>query len=291
MISALTLSLLAGGSALTSCNVLMPSKTQTASASASSSSSSSSSSATQSTVTRELIGDWIVIDLNGNQVTSAENDVPHLGFATNQENSSLIDFYAYNGCNFLNGVVALNGGKITKQGDFASTMRLCPDAKYEMGMTTALEQMKSLKIQRINNESFLYLLDGSGRTVMTLRKHNLNFLEGAWRVTSIDGNKLPQDVEIEFVVDLQANTLHGNAGCNVVNGTVDINMDVENGIGFSNLRTTRMTCPNIAYESSFLQAMERVATATGDGNKARFRNSAGETIMELTRLSKTDLEK
>lgn len=242
------------------------------------------------TVSKALAGDWTIIDVKGHQVSSAPGtEAPHMGFAPSQDNPGWIDFYAYNGCNFINGVVALKGSKISKQGDFAATMRLCPDAEYEMAISTALEQMKTLKIERINNESFLYLIDGGGQTVLTLRKHNLNFLEGAWAVRSIDGDKLPEGVDIRFVVDLQTNTLHGNAGCNVVNGLVKVNMAIENGIGFTDLVTTRMTCPDIAYETRFLQTMARVAKATGNETKAQLLDTDGKVIITLDRLSKADL--
>ena len=159
-----------------------------------------------------------------------------------------------------------------------------------MAISTALEQMKTLRIDKINNESFLYLIDGSGQTLMTLRKHNLNFLEGAWKVKSIDGQRVPSEVGIQIVVDLQTNTVHGNAGCNVLNGLVKVNMDVENGISFADVATTRMTCPNIAYESQFLQALGKVATATGNDSRAQLRDASGKTVVELERLSKADLQ-
>lgn len=241
------------------------------------------------TVAQELTGDWAIIDVKGHQVVSDAAEYPHMGFAANQDNPGWIDFYAYNGCNFINGVVALKGSKISRQGDFAATMKLCEDAAYEMAISTALEQMKSLRIDKINNESFLYLLDGSGHTLMTLRKHNLNFLEGAWRITSVDGTRLPEGVTIQMVVDLQTNTIHGNAGCNVLNGLVKVNMDVENGIGFADLVTTRMTCPDIAYESQFLQALGKVATAVGNDTRAQLRDAQGNVVVEMERLSKADL--
>lgn len=285
--TAIALCLVAGAAGLTGCKSIFGGKTP---ATAENARPVTSHSSATSAVARELIGDWAIIDVKGHQVVASENNYPHMGFATNQENPGWIDFYAYNGCNFINGVVALQGSKIAKQGDFAATMKLCDDAAYEMAISTALEQMRTLRIDKINNESFLYLIDGGGQTLMTLRKHNLNFLEGAWQVTELNGEKLPSSVEIQTVIDLQTNTIHGNAGCNVLNGLITINMDIENGIGFKDLRTTRMTCPNIAYESRFLLALEQVASATGSGDKARLFDAQGNTLVVLKRLSKTDLE-
>ncbi len=286
--SALALTIVICGMAATGCQTpLFMSKNSSQKATAPAT--TAESKADTKFVASELSGDWAIIDVNGEAVTAPEGDYPHMSFSPNRDNPGWIDFYAYNGCNFINGVVALQGSKIAKQGDFAATMKLCPDAKFETGISTALELMKTLKIQKINNESFLYLVDGNGRAVMTLRKHNLNFLEGAWKVTAINGDKLPESVDIKIVVDLQTNTVHGDAGCNVLNGTVEVDMSVENGIGFTNLRTTRMTCPNIAYETSFILALENVRTATGNASSAQLRDSQGKVIVSMTPLSRNDL--
>ena len=285
--TALAMLLIAGAGMSTGCNSM---KQSSKPATAENARPVTGASSSTKSVAQELVGDWAIIDVKGHQVVSNEAEYPHMGFATNQDNPGWVDFYAYNGCNFINGVVALKGSKIAKQGDFAATMKLCHDAKYEMAISTALEQMKTLRIDKINNESFLYLIDGSCQTLMTLRKHNLNFLEGAWKVKSIDGQRVPSEVGIQIVVDLQTNTVHGNAGCNVLNGLVKVNMDVENGISFADVATTRMTCPNIAYESQFLQALGKVATATGNDSRAQLRDASGKTVVELERLSKADLQ-
>lgn len=284
--TALAIALLAGGLATTSCKSLFDTSKNT---SAKTTAQVSEKSDVTPAVTRELTGDWAIIEVDGRQVTGTDTDYPHMGFASNQENPGWIDFYAYNGCNFINGVVAVKGAKIAKQGDFAATMKMCPDAAFEMAISSALEQMQTLRIQKLNNESFLYLINGAGKTVMTLRKHNLNFLEGAWKVTAVDGEKLPADVDIKAVIDLQSNTIFANAGCNNLNGTVEVNMAVENGIGFTNLRTTRMTCPNIAYETRFILALEKVAKATGTASEAELRDAQGNVIIKMITQSKDDL--
>lgn len=247
-------------------------------------------SASETALTDALTGDWAILDIDGNQVKAPEEDYPYIGFEPSTTSPGTLDFYAYNGCNFINGKLSVKNGVITHNSDFISTMKMCPDAQYEMAITGVLEKMKSLKLQRINNESFLYINDAGGNTIMTLRRHNLNFLEGAWRVTELGDAKVPAKAELQMVIDLSSKTIHGNAGCNVLNGAINIDMDRENGINFTHLSTTRMTCPDIALEQTFLQALGAVHSAVQVGkDNAHLRDIAGNTIVVLKRMSKEDL--
>lgn len=243
-------------------------------------------------VIKALTGDWAILDINGQQVMTPNSDnYPYLGFTPNQNTPSIIEYYAYNGCNFLSGWLKFNGGRVSQVGEPAMTMKMCEDAPFEMAITTALQEMSSFKIQRINNESFLYINKNDGTTIMTLRKHNLNFLEGAWAVTKLNGKNIPATVGMQFVIDLQSKSLHGNAGCNVVNGSIGIDMERENGILFKDMHTTRMTCPDIDLETELLQTLSEVRSATPGSNDktASLRNAGNETIISLKRITKEEL--
>lgn len=268
------------------------SKPITAATSAPSSATQTPAVANNAKIVEALTGDWAITDIDSKPVAGVTKDnYPYLRFAPNEENPSLVDFFAFNGCNFINGTIGLKGAKVQPQGEFLSTLKMCDDAPYEMAISNALQVMHNLKIQTINNESFLYIKNGSGQTVMTLRKHNLNFLEGAWRVGKVRGENIPASTGMQFVIDLSNNTIHGNAGCNVLNGKLSVNMQIENGVNFSDMATTRMTCPDIALEQQFLAAMADVATAVPSGsNKALLKDAKGQTIIELHRLSKADLK-
>lgn len=247
----------------------------------------------RSEVIQNITGDWGIMEIEGQTITDVTPETyPYLTLSPNELNpDSTVDFCAFNGCNIINGTFSLNGNAVQKAGEYASTMRMCPDAKYEMAMATALEQMKRIKLERLNNEWFMYLQNGDGQNLMILRKHNLNFLAGAWRITRINDTKVPKSAGIQMVVDLANYKIHGNAGCNVLNGTLSVNMEVENGVRFSNLGTTRMTCPDIDLEQQFLQALSETAIATpSDNNKsAVLSNAQGTTLIEMTRMSRADL--
>lgn len=247
----------------------------------------------RSEVIQNITGDWGVMEIEGMTVSDTTPETyPYLALSPNElAPDRAVDFCAFNGCNIINGTFNLNGNQVQKAGEYASTMRLCPDAKYELAMATALEQMSRLKLERLNNEWFMYLQNNEGQNLMVLRKHNLNFLTGAWRITKVNGRNVPKNAGIQMVVDLANNKIHGNAGCNVLNGSISVNMEVENGVKFGNLATTRMTCPDIELEQQFLQALTETETAVPvDNNKTTLlRNARGETIVEMTRMSRADL--
>jgi len=278
-------------SGLSSCSIFKGADKSGGKATASAEASSAKQmSASETAMSDALTGDWTIIDINGTRVQAPEDDCPYIGFQPSASVPGKLDFYAYNGCNFINGKVSVRNGIISHSGDFISTMKMCPDAKYESAISNVLGIMKSLKIQRISNESFLYINDASGNTVMTLRRHNLNFLEGAWKVTKLGDNKVPSKVGMQIVIDMATRTIHGNAGCNILNGTLSIDMERENGIKFSKLATTRMTCPDIALEQEFLKALGEVHSAVQvGGNNAHLRDLSGNTIIVLRRMSKDEL--
>ena len=281
----ITVTILASSLALGGCNLLTKSNKSTVTATTQPTTNITTMTPQKAAIT--LAGQWSVIDVGGTAVTvSGDEERPYVGFDTADVAPGTVNFYANNGCNFINGTFGINGNKLTKKGDYISTMKYCADAKYEIPITTALDATTAFSIEKLNNEYFLYLKDNAGATLMTLRKHNLNFLNGAWKVTQIQGVDLKSTAETQIVIDLSELKIHGNAGCNVLNGSVELNMDRENGIGFTNMYTTRMTCPDIAIEQSFLLALEQVESCVPgpDNDTAYMRDAAGKTIIVMKRM-------
>ncbi len=248
---------------------------------------------TRSQVIQSISGDWAVTEVGGTPVTDTTPETfPYITLSANELTPDrAVDFCAYNGCNIINGTFTLTGNEVKKAGDYASTMRLCPDAKYEMAMAAALEDMHRIKLERFNNEWFMYLQNSDGQNLMIMRKHNLNFLAGAWRITRINGREVPKDAGIQMVIDLNNYKIHGNAGCNILNGTIAVNMEVENGVRFGNLGTTRMMCPNIELEQEFLQALGQTAVAVpaDKDKKALLEDAQGNVLVEMTRMTREEL--
>ena len=164
--------------------------------------------------------------------------------------------YGSNGCNIINGDFTLSGNSKLKIGNVISTMMACPDAPYEQAINLALEATQSFDITKKGHEYYLELRDSRGNNLMTLRKHNMDFLNGTWEVSEING-------DMQMVIDIQEQKLHGNTGCNIVNGSLMIDPDKSNSIQFQNLGTTRMACPEdiMKGETALLVALESVEYA------------------------------
>ena len=132
--------------------------------------------------------------------------------------------------------------------------------------------------------------------MMTLRRHNINYIEGAWQVTKVKGQNT-KEMPIRMVIDLADSKVHGNAGCNVMNGELSLNMAVEGGISFSNIVTTRMACPDLESEYQYLNALAEVKSVKpvhsvkGKVETADLLNAAGEPVIEIKRISRELLEK
>lgn len=232
-----------------------------------------------------LYGEWSVANVNGQAVVG--DDRPYVTFDTVATNSFLKKFYAYNGCNVINGMVAVNtDGSMKKAGDYMATMKYCPEATYEIGVTMVLENIARFKIEKIGNDYLLYLTATNPQQNMILRKSDISFVNGAWAVTRIGDKVIDESKGIEVVIDIPEKKIHGNAGCNVVNGEIVINPDVQHAIQFVNLATTRMTCPDIALEQEFLKALGEVTTVNQDHsvNNIVMKNASGTTLLELKRI-------
>ena len=237
-------------------------------------------------IVKNFEGEWSIVEVEGENIVVNGENHPKLTFEPNEGQTGVISVIGFNGCNYLNGMWNIKGSKITPAGEFISSLKACHDAPYEFAVNRALNDVNTYQFTDPSNVS---LITNTGRTVMKLRKHNLAFLNGAWRVTAIDGNEI--SAKIKIVLDVDQKQVHGNAGCNLLNGEITINLDKGNGIEFKNLATSRMTCPDIATEQKFLLALENVDTAAKGPNAdtAYLKNSAGQVIISLKRLAPDEI--
>lgn len=224
-----------------------------------------------------LAGEWNIDNVNGQKVTGEER--PMLNFDLSQGR-----LYGNNGCNVINANLVTGPGNKLQFSDMLTTRMYCADAPFEYIINTTLDQVRSYKISRYGHEYYLDLFNDRGHLIMVLRKHNMDFLNGAWRVTAINGNANTNE-GIQFVIDLPEKKLHGNAGCNIVNGDISIDPDVTNSIQFSNLATTRMMCPDLATETAVLVALEETEKAFAKSDDVvTFVNHAGKPVLSLVRI-------
>lgn len=240
---------------------------------------------TEGAIQKVLYGQWIATNINGTAVTG--NDRPYMVFDESSTNPFIVNLYAYDGCNILNGALAVTpGGQMSRTSEFLSTMKMCPDAQYEIGFTMALNTVSKYSIEQVGRDYLLYIKNAQGNTTMTLRKSDLGFANGAWQVTKLNGTAVPTDVEMQMVIDIPEQKLHGNAGCNTMNGSIYMNPDKQNSLEFKNIATTRMICPQIALEQQLLTALAQVTTVQlGKDGSLMLDDANCHTLVTLTKLN------
>lgn len=233
----------------------------------------------------QIAGEWAVMELNGRGLKINGDNRPTFTFTASPEENGDVNVIGFNGCNYINGVYRVTPGKLAARGEFLSSMMACPDAPYEMEINQALGKITGYTVESAEGASTLRLTDDSGRAVMVLRNHTLAFLNGAWKVVRIDNRTVPSSADVRVVIDVESKTIHGNAGCNLLNGGLILNLDVKNGVEFRNLSTTRMMCPDMDTERAFLVALEQVTKADNiDADNAALLDDKGATIISLQRI-------
>lgn len=230
---------------------------------------------------QRLGGKWTIIQV-GSTTIDRDEDMPYIIF---EPSTSMM--YASNGCNTLNSAFTLDSQNTISFHNMASTLRACPDVPYETQINSVLsEQPVPFKISEIGSESFFDFLDANGKSIMKMRRGNLEFLNGQWDVESITGvSKL--DVPASIFFDIAELKLHGNTGCNIVNGDIYLDHRRPNSVDFSNMMTTRMACPYDKQQTAMLVALEETASALNDGtDKVLLLNGEGKILMTLKKADK-----
>ena len=229
-----------------------------------------------------LDGEWNIDNVNGQKVTGEER--PFITFDLSQGR-----IYGNNGCNIVNADAVTGKGNKLQFTGMMSTQKYCANAPFEHLINTTLDQVRSYKISRYGHEYYLDLFNDRGHLIMVLRKHNMDFLNGAWRVTAINGQP-NSNKGVQFVFDIPEKKIHGNAGCNIINGEISIDPDVTNSVQFSNIASTRMMCPDIATETAVLVALEETEKAFAKSDDTvTFVNHAGKPVLQLIRIDPRSL--
>lgn len=196
-------------------------------------------------------------------------------------------FFASDGCNIVNGDYVLRSDGVMVFSNTLSTMKYCADVPYADAIGAALNGQERLTAEsyRLGQDTYLYLKNAAGKTVLTLRRHNMEFLNGNWLVTSINGKQI-DDEECNIFIDIAELKTHGNTGCNYFNGDIYIDPGATNAIDFSNMGVTKMACPKTAQETAMLVALEEATTAIAgkNDNTVLLLDRNGKQVMTLKRI-------
>lgn len=229
----------------------------------------------------ELInGEWTVFSVDGETISGEER--PYIIFSE-KENK----IYGSNGCNIINGDY-----EATESGEIAfiniiSTMMACDNSPYENAINNGINNAAMYSITQNGHEYYMTISSFENQELLVLRKHNMDFLNGAWRVSEIN-NKKNKNESITLMFDITELRLHGNTGCNLVNGSIYIDSDKNNSIQFHGLIATRMACPenDMKTETALLVALEEVEHAEKDNeNTVKFFDKDKNEILVLTKIN------
>ncbi|MFI3240260.1 MAG: META domain-containing protein [Bacteroidales bacterium] len=230
-------------------------------------------------IDKSIGGEWIITGCNNKAITTDSEEIPFLNF-----NLSDSIIYGNNSCNVINGRFSTEDNQYISIENLISTMMYCHNAPQESIIMQSLNSITQYDIAEIDGNDYLNLRDNSGEILLTLKRHDMTFLNGKWRVAEINGSEVELN-DAQLVIDTDQKSLHGNTGCNIVNGTIEINRGKDNSIQFTQLMSTRIYCPNIQFETELLLALESAETATVGETPEQiiFFNAENEPILTLTR--------
>lgn len=227
-----------------------------------------------------LKGDWAIESVNGNPAVGEK--APFIKFVPAEGK-----IYGNNGCNVINAEYKYNPEDSTLTFSYlSSTMRLCyKEGLSDTEINLALDATRYYKCELNDDNYYLTFYNEEKEPVMGLMHQNFQFLNGTWKVLEISGEKVNVP-KMKLVIDVEEGKLHGNTGCNVINGTLEINMESANSISFQAIAKTMMLCPDESYETQLLVALEEAMKAQPlKGDKVELLDSQNKPVLLLERTS------
>lgn len=225
-------------------------------------------------------GDWAIEKVNGKQAVGEK--APYLKFVPTEKR-----VYGNNGCNTINASYKYNPADSTLSfSGIASTMMACAmDGITDIEINAALDAAMFYSWRLNGDDYYLTLYDADHQPVMELMHQNFQFLNGTWAVREIDGQAVNVP-DMKLVIDVDEGKLHGNTGCNIINGSLETDMDAANSISFQGIGMTRMACPDQNYETQFVMALEQASKAKPiKDNQVSLIDDQGKVVLLLERTS------
>lgn len=225
---------------------------------------------------KQLYGEWTVESVRKKSLTNKERAYIYLDFNNSK-------FYGNNGCNTVNGKFKQSGSSITFS-DVITTVESCPNHN-DRGLIKALAEVTRLQVVSQDDVERMHLLNNKGNVLVILKRQNLDILNGPWQVKELVGENVVEK-NMRLVIDVNMLTVHANTGCNIINGTVNIDANKDFAIQFEDLRSSNNKCKNIADETNMLLSLEQAEHYKRiSDNEIRFVTRTGENVMVITRLN------
>lgn len=203
----------------------------------------------------DISGEWNVVSVKGEQVAGN----PYIGFDLAEGR-----IYGNAGCNRIMGGVevdSVNPGKIGFTGVGATRM-MCPDMETEKKVLEALNEVAGYQASSAGVE----LTDKDGNVLMSLEKKeapavSVNDINGKWNITKVEGAVVEVADKTPFIsFNVAENAVHGNGGCNIINGSFSQEEGNPSSLKFGQMISTMMAGPGMETERKVLSAMNKVAS-------------------------------
>ncbi|MDE6342792.1 MAG: META domain-containing protein, partial [Muribaculaceae bacterium] len=181
-----------------------------------------------------LDGDWAIMEVLGKKAVG--ETPPCIKFVPSENR-----MYGNNGCNVMNATYKADYADGSLQfGNIATTMMMCGQTDItDVEVGQALGMTVRYTIDTADSDATMRLYDAAGKVVMTLMHRDFHFLDGTWKVVAIDGEKVDID-GMKLALDVDEKRMHGNTGCNIINGEFETDMDTANSISLSRICMTLM---------------------------------------------------
>ena len=226
---------------------------------------------------QQLYGEWDIMTMRKKKVYTMERAYLYLDFAGGNK------VYGNNGCNTINGTFQLKGNELMFS-DFISTERSCHNVTNEKTIMHNLADVRRYTLTTQYNAQYLNLMNSKGTVIMVLKRHNLDAMNGVWLVKEINSENI-SDMNMRVVIDAVEQTIHGDTGCNIINGIITLDPTKDMAIQFEDLHSTEHDCEDIDSETALLLALETTESCKRiNQNEMALLDHKGTIVLVLQRI-------
>lgn len=227
----------------------------------------------------QLYGEWDLESMRKKTISTRERAYLYLDFQNHK-------VYGNNGCNDLNGRFQLNGQNIAFM-DMITTDQSCHNATSERTVMKTLSEVRTYNVTQLYGVEYLNLMNNKGTVLLTLKRQNLDMLGGVWLVKEVD-NEGVSEKNMRLVIDPIMQTLHGQTGCNIINGIITIDTYKDFAIQFEDITSTENRCEDMGAETALLLALERAEYCKRiNDNEVALLDGQGAIVLRLTKTTLT----
>ena len=145
--------------------------------------------------------------------------------------------------------------------------------------------MRRYTVEAQYNAEYMNLMNSKGAVIMVLKRHNLDAMNGPWLVKELNTENV-SDLNMRVVIDAEMQTIHGDTGCNIINGIITLDPAKDMAIQFEDLKSSEHHCDRIDNETALLLALERTESCKRiNQNEMALLDNKGSIVIVLQRLN------